>query len=392
MYDFDTLIERRGTACSKWDGLKQRFGVDDVLPMWVADMDFTSPPEVVEALRRRVDHGVYGYTVMTDSYREALKNWLAQRHQWTADPDWICHAPGVVPALAMLIEAYTQPGDRVLIQPPVYFPFERVIRQNGREVVYNPLVERDGRYEMDFDDLDRKLDGTVRLMILCSPHNPVGRVWTEEELRRLGQLCLERGVFVIADEIHGDLVYPGHRHRPFASLDARFAENSATCVAPSKTFNLAGLNTAMVLIPDTHRRRLYQQVMGRWSVGSLNPFGAVAAEAAYRHGGAWLDALLKYLEGNLAEMRQRLAELTGIRMVEPEGTYLVWLDCRSLGLPDQALDDFFLRKAKVAFNEGRIFGPGGEGFMRANIGMPRALLKEALERIASAVRDLQASR
>jgi cystathionine beta-lyase len=370
--------------------MAQRFGVDDALPMWVADMDFASPPEVIEALRRRVEHGVFGYTVMTDSYREALVGWLARRHRWTIEPGWISHAPGVVPALAMLIEAYTEPGDKVLIQPPVYYPFERVIRQNGRQVVYNPLRERNGRYEMDFDDLDVKLDGSVKLMILCSPHNPVGRVWTADELRRLGTLCRERGVFVIADEIHGDLVYSGHVHTPFASLDPAFAQCSATCVAPSKTFNLPGLHTAMVVIPDARRRHAYEQVLQRWSVGSLNPFGMVAAEAAYRHGDAWLDALLAYLAGNLDMMQQVLYErIPELRMVRPEGTYLVWLDCRGLGLPDKELEAFFLHKARVAFNPGRIFGPGGEGFMRVNIGMPRALVEEALDRIERAVSGLR---
>jgi cystathionine beta-lyase len=294
----------------------------------------------------------------------------------------------------MLIEAFTEPGDKVVIQPPVYYPFERVIRQNGRQVVYNPLRVENGRYVMDLDDLRVKLENSsVKLMILCSPHNPVGRVWTREELEALGRLCIEHGVFVIADEIHGDLVYPGYTHVPFASISPSFAEHSATCVAPSKTFNLAGLHTAMVILPDDSRRRAYLSVLQRLSVGSLNPFGMVAAEAAYRHGDAWLDALLAYLQQNVKHLQQALADrIPEIRAVEPEGTYLVWLDCRGLGLEDRELDQFFLRKARVAFNEGRIFGPGGEGFVRANIGCPRSLVDGAIRRIEEAVQSLRLSR
>ncbi|SFU51463.1 MalY/PatB family protein [Alicyclobacillus macrosporangiidus] len=386
-YNFDEPIERRGTASSKWDGLKDRYGVADAIPMWVADMDFKSPPEVVEALRRRVEHGVFGYTVRPDSYLEAIAGWQKARHGWSVDPAWICHAPGVVPAIGFLIDALTEPGDRVIVQPPVYYPFYRLLRQRDRQIVYNPLRCVNGRYEMDYDDLEARLAEGAKMLLLCSPHNPVGRVWSADELRRLGALCQRYGVLVVADEIHGDLVYRPHVHTPYASLGEAFAAQSVTCVAPSKTFNLAGLHTASVIIPNPELRRRYQEVIARAAVGSVNVFGLTATEAAYREGGPWLEALLSYLEGNLDLLTSFVAErMPELKVIRPEGTYLAWIDCRGLGISDpQALQAFWLREAKVAFDQGYIFGPGGEGFVRINVGCPRVQLKACLERMADAV-------
>ncbi|MCL6517580.1 MalY/PatB family protein [Alicyclobacillus sp.] len=393
-YDFDEAVQRKGTASSKWDGLKDRYGVEDAIPMWVADMDFKSPPEVVEALKRRAEHGVFGYTVRPASYLAAIADWQRTRHGWRVEPEWICHAPGVVPAIGFLIDALTEPGDRVVVQPPVYYPFYRLLQQRDRQIVHNPLRLRDGRYEMDYDDLERRLRDGARMLILCSPHNPVGRVWTEPELRRLGELCQHYGVLVVADEIHGDLVYAPHVHTPYASLGEAFKLHSVTCVAPSKTFNLAGLHTASVIIPDPEVRRRYLDAIGRAAVGSANVFGIAATEAAYREGGPWLDALLAYLEGNLDLLQSFVAErMPELVVHRPEGTYLAWVDCRGLGIADpQALQAFWLTEARVAFDQGYIFGPGGEGFVRINVGCPRAQLVECLERMASAVERRRAGR
>jgi cystathionine beta-lyase len=385
-YDFDRIVERIGTGCSKWDGLQERFGTRDALPMWVADMDFPSPEPVLEALRQRVEHGVFGYPILTDSYFQAITEWYQRRQGWHIEREWIAHAPGVVPAISMLIEALSEPGDKVLIQPPVYYPFMRVIRETGRSIVENPLVLRDGRYEMDYGDLEAKLAAGVKLLILCSPHNPVGRVWSELELRRLAELCVQYDVTIIADEIHGDLIYPGFRHTPLASLDEAFAERTVTCVAPSKTFNLAGLQTAVVVASNERLRRAYLQTQRRRSAAGANVFGLVAAEAAYRYGDEWLDQLLSYLRGNVDLVDSYIAEhIPEIRVVRPQGTYLVWLDFRALGLETRQLDEFCLREARIAFDEGHIFGTGGAGFMRMNIGCPRSYVEEALDRLRKAV-------
>ena len=392
IYDFDAAVDRGATASSKWDGRRERFGTDDLLPMWVADMDFPSPAPVVEALVRRAQHGVFGYTLRPDSYYEAIVGWFARRHGLALEREWIAYSPGVVPALHILVQTFTDPGDRVVIQPPVYHPFMNVIRAHGREIASNPLVPADGRYQIDFDGLDDALKGS-RLLILCSPHNPVGRVWTRAELERLGELCLRRGVLVIADEIHCDLVFDGHRHVPFASLGPELAQISFTCVAPSKTFNVAGLYTACIVIPDAAKRERYEAAVRDLSIGGANPFGAAALEAAYRHGDEWLEQLLVYLDGNArlveSHIRERIPE---IRVRRPEGTYLAWLDCRGLGLTPERLDDWMRREARVGMDEGYKFGAGGEGFLRFNFGCPRPLVREALARLERAAAALRRER
>ncbi len=387
-YDFDRVINRWQTSSVKWDGMVKRYGTREATPMWVADMDFQSPPEVIEALKKRAEHGVYGYTVQSEEFNGAIVQWMAKRHGFAIDANWIVHTPGVVAGLSFIVEALTEPGDKVIIQPPVYHPFQHVLQEHGRTIVENQLLFDGEQYTIDFDDLEEKAKG-AKMLILCSPHNPVGRVWTREELTRLGDICLHNGVFVIADEIHSDLIYQPYQHTPFASISEAFADNSITCIAPSKTFNLAGLNTAILLIPNTKLRHRVQSTLGKHHVGGLNVFGATALEAAYKHGANWLDELLVYLKENVAYLTDYLrTHAPQIKVVQPQGTYLVWLDCRELGLEAKELDEFMLKKGKLALNDGRMFGSGGEGFQRMNIGCPRALLKQGLETLAAAVQSL----
>lgn len=384
-FDFDAIIERRQTGASKWDVLADRFGREDVLPMWVADMDFASPPCVKDALIRRVEHGVYGYAIHTKAYRQSIVDWMKNRHDWSIDGSWIAPAPGVVPSLTVIVQAFTERGEGVLIQPPVYHPFKRVIEAWGRRVVENPLIERNGRFEIDFDDLEEKAK-EAKVMFLCSPHNPVGRVWTEAELVRIGEICLRHHVLVVADEIHADLVFQPHRHIPFASLRNEFSVNAITCAAPSKTFNLAGLNTAYIIAEDATLRARYEAMSSQAAMGGLNVFGVEAMVAAYQSGASWLDALIEYLAENVRYVRDYIQnEIPTIRVIEPEGTYLVWLDCRGLQMEKEALDRFLVEEARIALNEGHLFGQEGIGFQRMNIACPRALLKQGLEQLREAV-------
>lgn len=384
--DFDAVLERRDTGCAKWSFNERLFGAADVISMWVADMDFPSPPPVVEAIRRRAEHPIYGYPMRSPAFYEPLVDWLRSRHGWETDRAWFVHSPGVVPALGLAVLAYTQPGDKVIIQPPVYYPFFNVVKNNGRQVVENPLVVQDGVYRMDLAALDRLIDARTKLLILCSPHNPVGRVWTRSELAALGDLCLKRNITVISDEIHSDLVFPWARHTPLASLSPELAQITATCFAPSKTFNLAGLATSAVVIPNPRLRQSFTTVVENLGLQLGNVFGQVGLEAAYRYGAEWLAGLMAYLEGNLDYLTEFLARrLPQIKPNRPEGTYLAWLDCRALGLDRAALKDLFLKQARVALDDGPIFGTGGEGFQRLNFACPRATLDAALRRIEQAV-------
>ena len=372
-YDFDTIIPRRGTNSYKWDTPEE----EGVLPMWVADMDFRTAPAVIEALQRRVAHGIFGYTKVPQAYYDAVVRWFGNRHRWQVDPRWIVYTSGVVPALSAIIKALTVPGDRVIVQTPAYNCFYSSIRNDGCEMSANRLVYRDNRYTVDFDDLEAKAaDPKAKLLLLCNPHNPVGRVWTPEELRRIGDICLRHGVFVVADEIHCELTYEGHDYTPFASLSERFLMNSATCVSPSKAFNLAGLQIA-----DEQVRRRIDRAVNINEVCDVNPFGVAATIAAYDESGAWLDALRKYLWGNYEYLRRFFEERLPQYPVLPlEGTYLVWIDCRATGIGS---DDTALRlqkEQKLMVNSGTLYGPGGEGFIRLNIACPRTLLADGLER------------
>ncbi|KKO54234.1 MalY/PatB family protein [Paenibacillus sp. DMB20] len=386
--NFDLTIDRNRTASLKWDHLRSVFGVEDVLPMWVADMDFAAPPAVVRAMHERVEHGVFGYTLQTDSYRDAIAAWMKKRHGWNVASEWIQFCPGVVPAMHLMVEAFTEPGDQVLIQTPVYPPFYRVVEDHGRELVQNPLKQdAQGNYAIDFEDLERSLSGDrVKMMILCSPHNPVGRVWSREELTRIAELCQRHDVLVISDEIHADLVYGPGAHTPFASLSEDAAQRSFICTAPSKTFNIAGLNTANIIIPNDSNRRKFGMAIERYSLGSITPLGVAATEAAYREGGEWLDALLAYVRGNMEYMRDYLHRyLPEIKMNLPEATYLLWLDFRELGMDDKELNRFLIENAKLGLNSGASFGKNGNGFMRLNAACTRATIEEAMSRLNSAV-------
>jgi cystathionine beta-lyase len=384
---FDRIIDRTGTESLKWVYPRKVLKVEDALPMWVADMDFEAPPAVVEAVKRRVEHGVFGYPLVPPSFFAAAIAWLGRRHGWEVRKDWMSITPGIVPALNYCVRAFTHPGDPVIIQTPVYHPFFYAIENNGRRVVRNPLRFDGRRFTMDLDDLRTKIDAPGRMLILCSPHNPVGRVWTRAELEALARIAVERDLIVIADEIHHDLVYRGHRHHVLASLSSELAQQTITCIAPSKTFNTAGLTTAAVVTanPDLHKKFEDEEERSGFDLG--NALGIVAFEAAYAHGEDWLEELLPYLEANVDFMEGFLAErVPRIRLVRPEGTYLALLDCRELGIEPAGLNDFFLKKARVYFSDGKIFGEEAAGFVRINFGCPRSMLREALERIEMAVK------
>lgn len=384
-YNFNEVITRRNTNSVKWDRK-----TDDVLPMWVADMDFRAADPIVEAIQKRAAHGVYGYSFPSESYYNAMVEWWKKRHGWQINRSWITFSPGVVPAVNMLIKAFTQPGDKIIMQTPVYYPFFNAAQNNGCQVVENPLILNDGKYEMDYDDLETKVkDPRTTVLILCSPHNPVGRVWRREELERLGNLCIEHGVIIISDEIHCDLVYKEYEHIPFGAISEDFASHSVICTAPSKTFNLAGLHTSSVIIRNNELRRQYKNVLESNGLGGPNIFGMEATEAAYLHGEDWLEQLLDYLKDNLNFLKQHVGKnIPKIKVIEPEGTYLVWLDCRDLGMDAVELHEFMLNNAKVWFDEGYIFGQGGEGFERINIGCPRTYLEEGLRRMEKAINNL----
>ncbi|EFM10015.1 aminotransferase class I and II [Paenibacillus curdlanolyticus YK9] len=385
-YDFDKVINRYGTASYKWDQSEKLFGRADLLPLWVADMDFEPPHEVVEAIKERANQGIYGYTIRTKGYHEAVEGWLLRRHGWQIQHDWISSSPGVVPALSLVVQAFTKPGDSVILQSPVYYPFYDVIRMNDRVVVDNALVLKEGRYEMDFDLLEKQAAEGAKLLLLCTPHNPGGRVWTREELERVAEICIKHGVLVVADEIHHDLVYSGHKHTPFSALSEEIAQQTITCIATSKTFNLAGLQAATVIIPNDKIRNKYNYLLKTLSIHMESYFGLTAVESAYNHGDEWLDQLIPYLEENvnlvLAFVQKRLPQ---IKAMKPEGTYMVWLDCRAISEDPQKLKKLMFEQAGVAFSEGSVFGKQGAGYLRINVACPRSILTEALERFAAAI-------
>lgn len=389
-YDFDSYIERQNTSSFKWDCNTELFGREDILPMWVADMDFKMMPEIADALRERVNHGVLGYTDKKDPFYEALIGWEERRHGWKIEKDWLKTSPGVVSGISMAIQAFTHPGDKVIIQPPVYYPFSLSIVNNGRYVVENPLIYENGTYKMDFEDLEKKFDCKTKLLILCNPHNPVGRVWGREELEKLAEICLKHKVTIISDEIHCDLVYSEGRHIPFATLSDKVAQNTVTFIAPSKTFNLAGLQTSAVIIPNESLRRDFCNVLDSFSLSITNVFGVIAFQTAYNKGDEWVDELIKYLEGNrdyLVEfMEKRIPKL---KTIKTEGTYLAWIDCSGLKMSKEELRDFMINRAKLGLDDGYMFGKQGEQFQRINFGCPRSILKEALERLEKAVSEIE---
>ncbi|MGN1146265.1 MAG: MalY/PatB family protein [Acetatifactor sp.] len=383
-YDFDKVTDRRGTNSLKYDFAVERGKPKGILPLWVADMDFPVAEEITQGLKRAVNHGIYGYSEAKDSYFQAVADWLSRYHGWEVQKEWLVKTPGVVFAIAAAIRAFTKEGDGVLIQNPVYYPFREVIEDNDRRLVDNTLVEENGGYTMDLEDFERKiLENRVKLFILCNPHNPVGRVWTREELSAVAEICLKHGVLVISDEIHHDFVYPGYEHTVFATIDDRLKDVTITCTSPSKTFNLAGLQVSNIFIANEALRKQFCKEIARTGYSQLNTLGLVACECAYRGGGEWLAELKQYLKGNLEYVREYLKEkLPKVHIVEPEGTYLLWLDFRELGLSGRELENLIVNQAGLWLDAGDIFGACGEGFERVNIACPRAILKEALDRLA----------
>lgn len=404
-YNFDEEIDRFGTHCAKWefvtengrvvqtDRMHLRNGDQRLLPLWVADMDFRSPPEVIAALEARAAHGIFGYAMADDDYFAAVISWMARRYGRHIERDWLVITPGVIPAVYNLIQTFTSPGDKILIQPPVYHPFFHAIEDTGRIVARNPLQRRGRRYEMDFEDLARKAaDPLVTMAILCSPHNPIGRVWTAGELRRFGEICRAHDVLVIADEIHADLIYDGFTFTSYATADESFAQHSIVCTAPSKTFNLPGLRTSNIIMPDEGMRERFTNTLLRHQSFGSNTFGLVATEAAYNHGEPWLASVMAYIQDNYRFLEAYLAEyLPQLTVIPPEGTYLVWIDLGALGLPPQAQASFLMDEAKVWLSEGQQFGEEGASCVRMNIACPRSLLAEALDRIRRAVNQLQSA-
>jgi cystathionine beta-lyase len=388
-YNFDKPIDRHNTASYKWDGAHLFFGesAKDALPMWVADMDFGVPQEVIDALKKTAEHGILGYSIIPDSYYDAVIRWMNRRYAWRIKREWIYHSPGIVPGLNCIVQAFTDKGDSVAIQSPVYYPFTNCIVNNDRQVVRNCLKLRGGRYTMDYDDLEEKLaTNNIKILILCNPHNPVGRVWTKEELIKLGQICFKHNVVVISDEVHADLTFNGFVTTAFAGISDDFAQNTIVCTAASKTFNLAGLQTSNIIIPNERLGRIFSDYMKNLHLLRPNIFGQVATEVAYNCGEEWLQQVKDYLQNNLDIMISFITNnIEEIKVIKPEGTYLVWLDCRGLGMGEKELQMFMLDKAKVALDDGYLFGPGGEKFTRMNIACTRATLEEALRRISQAV-------
>ncbi len=383
VYDFDKIIDRKHTNCIKYDFTEEFHRPSDVMPLWVADMDFQAPEEVREALKRAAEHGIYGYTDTKKDYNDTVIRWFEEGFSWKPEAEWMIKMPGVVFALAMAVQALTRPGEGVLIQPPVYHPFSASVENNGRKLVENPLIYKDGKYEMDFEDFENKIrDNAVKLFILCSPHNPVGRVWKKEELMRVGEICQKYGVIVVSDEIHCDFTFEGHEHTVYASLGEAFASHAIICTAPSKTFNIAGLQASNIFIPNPEIRSAVKQAMTATGYSSLNQMGIYAAQAAYTYGRPWLEALKKYLAENVSLVREFLKrEMPEVRLVEPEGTYLIWLDFSGLGFSDDELNKRIQERAGIWLNRGTMFGAEGAGFQRVNIACPKKILKEALERL-----------
>ncbi|WP_432662420.1 MalY/PatB family protein [Wukongibacter baidiensis] len=386
-YDFNTVIDRSNNYAAKYDELELKFGRDDLCSMWVADMDFKSAEPIIDAIKERAEQGIFGYTSRPETYYEAMIDWYKRRYDWCIDKETVIHSPSVVTSLSIIMRNFTKPGDKIIIQSPVYYPFFDVVKDNGRELVLNPLKKVNNDYVMDYEDLEEKMDDNVKYLILCNPHNPVGRVWTKDELTRLGDICIRNNVKVIADEIHGDLVYGERKYVPFASISEEFSKNTITCISATKTFNIAGLQASFAIFSDKKDYDKFENFLGILDLKRNNCFSLVAVEAAYRHGEEWLNQLMEYLEDNAQFLVDYCREnIPEIRPNKLEGTYLVWIDCRGLGLDDEELNDFMINKARIALDGGNWFGSEGEGYMRINIACPRAILEEGIKRIEKAIK------
>lgn len=390
-YDFDRVIDRTRTNSMKWNKhfLKYRFESEEVLPLWVADMDFQCPQPVIEVLKKRAAEEIYGYSWhKIPAYLNAVTNWMKRRHNWEVNKDWIVFSPGIVPAIYMLIQTFVNIGEKVIIQPPVYDPFFTAIENNGRQVLLNQLLYENKKYSIDFEDFEEKAkDPLTKMFILCSPHNPIGRVWTEKELRRIGDICIDNEILIVSDEIHHDLILSGYKHTLFSTTSKEFEHNTFVCTSPGKTFNIAGLQISNIIISDKRKREAFTNtIMNINGIMIPNVFGIVALITGYDEGEEWLDQVLKYIEANFKFLKEFVSEnLPDVDFIDPEGTYLAWLDFSKLGMNDEELREFMLKNAKVALDDGKQFGPGGEGFQRMNIACPRSLLKECMIRIVNAL-------
>jgi len=389
-WNFDAPVSREGTDCIKYDLRKETFGVEAVIPMWVADMDFKTPDFIVTALQKRLNHEIYGYSFRPAEYFQSIIDWFGSRHGWQIEKEWISFCPGIVPALNLCTLAFTQPGDSIIVQSPVYFPFFSAVEGHDRKLILNRLKESDGKWEMDLESLVESIEGRTKMIIISNPHNPVGRAWSPEELNELTEICIKRNILILADEIHCDLVLPGFKHTTISGLSENVAERTITAISPSKTFNLAGLSTSSVIIPDPGLRKSFNRIIDSLHLGNGNIFGTVASIAAYSQGHSWLADLLEYVDQNVdfvVEYCRRM--IPEIVPVQPEATYMIWLDCRKLGMQGKELQKFFITQAGIGMNEGTTFGPGGEGFMRMNLATTHTMVIKAMEQIEKAVSSIR---
>lgn len=388
-YNFDEIVPREGTNCIKYDTRQWYFKTNDVLPLWVADMDFKTPDFIVDAIKKRAEHEIYGYTFKSESYFQSIINWMKSRHNWAIQKEWISFSPGVVSALTFAIETFSKPGDGVIVQPPVYFPFFDCVKGTKRKMIENPLKIENDRYTFNFEDLKAKIDENTKILLLCNPQNPGGMVYTREELTELANICLENKIMIVSDEIHSDLIFEGHQHIPIASISNEIAQNCMVCMAPSKTFNVAGLASSMVIIPNKNTFKRYERAIGVGHLGMGNIFGSVALEASYSHGDEWLTQMLDYVWENYLFLDSFFkTNLPKVKVMKPEATFLIWLDFTAYEMNDIELWKFATEKAKVGLNNGGKFGTGGECWLRLNIGCPKSVLEEGLERLKMAFENI----
>lgn len=385
-YNFDEIIDRHGTGAVKIELCKKIFGTEEVIPLWVADMDFRTPDFILNAIRERCEHPIFGYSTPCEDYFTSVLSWIEKHHGWNIEREWLGFLPGIVPGLAFAVNAFTQVNDEIIIQPPVYPPFMNVPNKNNRKVVYNPLKEVNGQFEMDFDDLERKITGRTRLFILCNPHNPGGRTWDAASMKKLAEICYKHGILVVSDEIHSDMALPGNKHIPFATVSELAEQNSITYMAPSKTFNMAGLISSSYIIPNKEIRKKFSEFLENSELASGNIFAYIAAKAAYKNGGDWLKQMIEYVQGNLDFVVNYLNKnIPQIKPMIPQASFLVWLDCSGMNMSTNELQDFMVHKAGLGLNKGTTFGPGGEQHLRLNIGCPRSILEEAMEKLKKAI-------
>ena len=389
-YNFDEIIPRNGTRSVKFGLRKEKFGRTDLLPMWVADMDFQTPGFITDAVKKRAAHEIYGYTYRPNEYYESIVQWMKKQHSWDIEKEWITFCPGVVPALNLAIMAYTNPGDKVIVQPPVYFPFFSAVKNNNRKLVNNQLLYNNGKYTIDYKNLEKEAANGAKLILLSNPHNPVGRAWTKKELDKLAKICINNDIQIISDEIHSDLILPGKKHIPTAKISGTIANHVVTCMAPSKSFNIAGLATSSIIISNPSIREKFNKMMERLHIGGGNIFGMEASIAAYSNGKEWIDKMLEYVNDNMTLVYNYCREkIPRIKPVKAEATYLLWLDCKNLGIDDVSLRKFMIEKAGLGLNNGPTFGPGGSGFQRMNLACPRSVVQKALERMEKAMKIIK---